>query len=54
MNQSFIDELTYIIDNLLIENESFEILNAKLGLNSKIVKNLKPIYQRKNYKYTQS
>lgn len=52
--QSFIDELTYIIDNLLIENESFEILNAKLGLNSKIVKNLKPIYQRKNYKYTQS
>ena len=47
--QSFVDELSYIIENLLNENESFELLNAKLGINSKIVKNLKPIYEKKKH-----
>lgn len=44
--QSFIDELTYIIEKLLQEKEMFEIKNAKQGINSKIIRFLKPIYEK--------
>lgn len=45
-DQSFIDELTYIIQKLLNEKEDFVILNAKKGINSKIIRYLKPIYEK--------
>lgn len=45
--QSFIDELCYIIEKLLQEKETFEILNAKKGMNVKTVRFLKPIYEKR-------
>lgn len=44
---SFINELEFILNKSLNENEIYEILNSKQGRNVKMVKFMKPIYEKK-------
>jgi hypothetical protein len=46
-DQSFVDELMFILDEAIDPNETYEILNAKQGANVKSVKFLKPIYVKR-------
>lgn len=45
--QSFIDELMYILEKEMQEKETFEISNGKQGISAKTIKFLKPIYVKK-------
>ncbi len=45
--QSYIDELNIFIQNLMQENETFEILSTKPKMNEKLIRFLKPIYTKK-------
>lgn len=44
---SFINELEFIINKSLEDNEIYEILNTKQGINAKTIKFMKPIYEKK-------